>query len=249
MRTYSSAIALALLLAGLAAADIPFQKQAVREAIVPHGQFEGARGTCSVVYYNICSGWIWVWSPFTGRDAREADQIGVVFDLPEDCNMEPGSECLNLGFWWYWRYTVPGWGYTLSYHLWNADENNCKIGPAVGALLRQDPVERWNYYPGLGWTASDYVAITATMDRGALPYWVTDNNWKNAAAPIRCEGWPGPIEKHSFIFGEGYEGTICPTYYLGDGMGPVQFLMDASFESQGIAIEPASWGTIKSLFR
>jgi len=249
MRAHGTALALVALLVSTATADIPFQRQAVQEAIVPPGRVEGGTGTCSVVYYNICSGWFWLWSPFTDRDGRWMDQIGVVFDLPEDCGKAPGSECTHLGFWWYWRYTRPGYGYTLSYHLWNADDGNCKVGPAIGALYRQDPVERWNYYPGLGSTTSDYVTITATMDKGALPYWVTDNNHKNAAAPIRCAGWPGPIEKHSFIFGEGYQGTICPTYYVGDQLGPVQFLMRASFSCPETSIEPASWGTIKSLFR
>ncbi|MBM3320743.1 MAG: hypothetical protein FJY73_08730 [Candidatus Eisenbacteria bacterium] len=232
---------LALAMAVAAFADIPNRdKTAVQEAITPHGG-GGATGACSIVYYNLCSRWLWVWSGWS-----PGDEIGVVFDLPLDCGKLPGEECLNTGFWWYWRYTTPGWGYTVHYDVYDIDAAYCKIGGSLGTSASQDPVERWNFHPALGTAiTSDLGGILATWDKGGLPYAGTDNNYKNAAAPGLCPGYaPGPIR--SFIW---LPAAVCPTYYFGDGMGPVQLLMDAGFDCQPTATEDASWTGVKSLFR
>ncbi|MFH1679165.1 MAG: hypothetical protein ABIH26_00820 [Candidatus Eisenbacteria bacterium] len=248
MRSFLAATVLFAVLAGAALADVPFDRWAEREAIVPHGRVDGATGTCSIVYYNICSGWYWRYSPFRGDERIAGDHAGVVFDLPNDCAKEPGAECVHLGFWWYWRYTTPGWGYTLSYYLWPVDEDFCMVGEPIGSLLCQDPTERWNHYPGLGTTNADMVAVISVFDKGGLPHWCLDNNYRNSQAPIACDGWPGPLGVHSVYWGN-YDTMYCPPYFFADPVGPIQFIMDATFSCEGTPIEPASWGTIKSLFR
>ena len=55
-------------------ADIP-TPTAVQEAITPHSS-GGATGFCSIVYYNICSGWIWIYSGWA-----LGDEPGIAFDL------------------------------------------------------------------------------------------------------------------------------------------------------------------------
>ncbi|MFH1680789.1 MAG: hypothetical protein ABIH26_09100, partial [Candidatus Eisenbacteria bacterium] len=65
---------LCALLSSAALADVPNRpKEAVRDAIVPHG-IGGATGQCSVVYYNICSGWMWLYSGW-----EQGDEAGVAF--------------------------------------------------------------------------------------------------------------------------------------------------------------------------
>jgi hypothetical protein len=191
------------------------------------------------VYYNICSAWIWVW----GWGAL-GDEAGVVFDLPTACEKIPGELCANLEFWWYWRYTYPGYGYTVTYYLYPADSSLCKAGPRIGFLEGQDPVERWNHYDGLGATRNDMVALTASLDRGGGPYLATDNNVRNQQAGCA----PVPTEVHSVYYGD-YVTQYCPPQVWEDRLGPVNILMDATFSCGETSIEQASWGAIKKLFR
>ena len=192
MRFLLSLLSLALTLSSSAMADVPAEKRAERDGIASPGGSEGAAGICTIIYYNYCSGWIWLWSPFRAGGERDYYwQIGVVFDLPEDCGKEPDEECTNLQFWWYWRYTIPGYYFTLDYHLWELDDQWCKTGAAIGSILGDDPIERWNSYPGMGSTNADYVAITASSFY-CCPYWVTDAPARNANAPGACNGCPGP---------------------------------------------------------
>ncbi|MFH1680454.1 MAG: hypothetical protein ABIH26_07400, partial [Candidatus Eisenbacteria bacterium] len=168
------------------------------------------------------------------------------FDLPDDCGMR---ECDVTAFWWYWRYTMPGYSYTVSYSLYDLDPQFCKVGPPLATVQGPDPMERWNHLPsfpgGLG--MSDRVAIIASWDKGTLPYFCTDNNVKNYAAPNLCGGYAlGPIR--SFFWG-GLATQYCPPLYLGDALGPVDCLMDASFWCWETRTEPTSWGRVKTLFR
>jgi len=233
-----TAILVVLILAGAASAKprIPFQE--IRDEVVPHGGESLRLDACSVAYYNTCSGWVYLWAWSC------ADEAGVVFDLPSECGKTPGAPCTNEGFWWYWRYTHPGYTYTVSYRLYPVDSSYCKAGPPIGSLNRQDPIERWNYYAGLGTTESDLVALTAVMDWGGRPYLITDNSSKNQE--IGCA--PIPTVAYSMYYGE--EGfPYCPPQTFGDQLGPVNILMDATFSCEETSIEPASWGAIKTLFR
>ena len=107
-----------LLVASLAHADLDFPRQSAHDVIVPHGT-GGATGFCSIIYYNTCSNWFWLWGGWGVRH-----EVGVVFDLPSDCGQQPGEECVNTHFWWYWRYTHPGHGFTVTYRLYEVDASN-----------------------------------------------------------------------------------------------------------------------------
>jgi hypothetical protein len=236
-----------IFLSTLASADIPFRREAFHDDGLENQTSGWTSGTCTIVYYNYCSGWLWTYAPFAPARDRYYYQIGVVFNLPADCGKMPGEVCTNTGFWWYWRYTLPGYIDRVSYDLWVVDEDACKVGPSLGTLPDRDPIERWNYYSGLGSTTADHVAIMASPVSGS-PRIATDNNARNSQAPIACADWPGPIEPHSFWFGT--PGTqYCPPDAFRDGFGPVQILMRASFSCEATAVEPSSWGAIKTLFR
>ncbi|MBM3321572.1 MAG: hypothetical protein FJY73_12985 [Candidatus Eisenbacteria bacterium] len=233
-----TAILVVLILAGAASAEprIPFQE--IRDEVVPHGGESLRLDACSVAYYNTCSGWVWVWS------WGYAEEAGVVFDLPSECGKTPGTPCTNAGFWWYWRYTLPGYNYTVTYRMYAVNSLFYKIGDPLGSLSHQDPVERWNYYPGLGATESDLVALTAMPDWGGYPFLITDNNAKNQQ--VGCA--PVPSEQHTVYYGNWYDPYDPPEPLL-DGLGFVNILMDATFSCEETSIEPASWGAIKTLFR
>ncbi|MFH1277736.1 MAG: hypothetical protein ABIK65_05105 [Candidatus Eisenbacteria bacterium] len=215
----------------------------MQEAIAPHGT-GGATGVCSIVYYNYCSGWIWIYSGFAA-----GDEAGVAYDLPVDCGKLPGETCTNTHFWWYWRYTAPGYGFTVTYNLYNLDGQLCKILPSLGTST-SDPVERWNLEAGLGAVGSitsDDAAIIATYNAGTLPYLATDNNGKNYQAPLACPAYSvGGM--HGMYWG-GALTQYCPPQYFGDGYGAVEILADAGFDCQPTSTEDASWTGVKSLFR
>ena len=240
--------ALTLAVAFGAFADI-VNKTSVAEhnpGMTAHGQGGGgAAGSCSIIYYNFCSGWIWIWSGFVA-----GDEVGVNFDLPADCNKLAGEECCNTANWWYWRYTSPTYGFTVTYNLYNTDASGCLLGAPVGPSITLDPIERWNNSAGLGCVTSDVAALTATWDSGTLPYAATDNNASQLNTPAVCSLDPGtPGAGTSLQYVVAGTTVYCPPAAFADGVGYVDLMMDASFTCTATATEDASWGEIKSLFQ
>lgn len=199
----------------------------------------GGTGPCTLIYYNFCSGWIWIWSGFGAGDV-----IGVNYDLPTDCGKLAGETCCLTGHFWYWRYTQPAYGFTVTYGLYDTDAQGCITGTSYGSATL-DPVERWNYTAGLGCASTDVVALTATFDAGVLPYATTDNNASNANA-AGCGGLIGTGTSLQHIAA----GTTqyCPPAAFADGLGYTDMAVVAFFNC-GTATEEASWGEIKSLFQ
>ncbi|MBN1826173.1 MAG: hypothetical protein JW958_07900 [Candidatus Eisenbacteria bacterium] len=232
-----------LTVAFAAAANADFQREAMQEAIVPHGD-GAATGFCSIIYYNLCAGWLWTWTGW-----GPGDEVGVYFDLPVDCGKLAGEGCDNLGSWWYWRYTLPTYEYYVVVDLWELDATYCKTS-YVGGAAPIDPLERWNHYDGLGCVDADYVALIMTWVKGTLPRFCSTNNVANIAAPNPCAGFVVPtVPGHTFYWG-GPVTQYCPPQYLADGLGPSEGFVDASFDCQpGIATENTSWGAVKDLFR
>jgi hypothetical protein len=208
------------------------ERHRMQEAVVPHEVRLAPEATCSVIYYDVCSGWIWTWSGYQVRYA-------VVFDLPGDCGKEAGQPCTNTGFWWYWRYTNPGYQFPVSYEMYASDSALCSVGPAIGVLENQDPIEGWNAYQGLGTTMSGFVGIVAIS--ASFPMAATDA----AASNLQVGCSPVPAIVHSVL---GFA-SDCPPAAMEDDAGPCNLLMDATFSCETTAAEHASWGAVKSLFR
>lgn len=228
-------------------ADIPNRPCVPVKETVALDDRGAASGSCSIVYYNLCSRWLWVWS-----DWNQGDEVGVVFDLPADCGALPNEVCTNTEFWWYWRYTTPGWGYTITFNLYQVNEEGCKVGASLATIPRYDPFGEHGppgpiVFPEVV-DLTGRVAITATWDKGTLPRLATDNNAKNLAAPVLCPGY-SPSPAHSFFYG-GPSAPYCPPLPFEDAHGPVQILMDASFECRPvIGTAESSWSAVKTLFR
>jgi hypothetical protein len=210
----------------------PVERIGMREEFEHHHVRGRPPETCSIAYYELCSGWIWTWSGYQV-------QYAVVFDLPNDCGKQAGQLCTNTGFWWYWRYTNPGYQIPVTYSLYAADSALCRVGAPIGTLPDQDPIERWNAYPGLGSTTSDFVAIVAIS--ASFPMVATDNTTKNQA--IGCA--PIPTAVHSVLGFVSY----CPPTAMEDGLGPCNLLVDGEFYCAATTVELSSWGAIKTLFR
>jgi hypothetical protein len=229
-----------------ASADIVRDREAIQETLEPAHGAGGATGACSIVYYNLCSRWLWIWSGWA-----QYDIAGVCFDLPADCDKLPGETCVFTHMWWYWRYTAPTYGFLVNHKVWEADSDCCKIDPPVWVLAGADPVEGWNFFEPTGdvCITTDYAVITGDWVLGTLPYYCTTNNNKNYQAPGPCPGYT-VAPQHSWYYGT-VTTQYCPPYDIfNDGWGPSNTLMDAGFICEvGIGSEEASWGEIKGLFR
>ncbi len=223
-------------------ADVNLPRSAVQTGVEDIKVGGAGAGNCSIIYYNLCSGWIWLYSGFAA-----GDEVGVIFDLVGDCGKLPGAIICNTQGFWYWRFTSPKRGFTVSYNLFEADSIGCKVGASLGSLANSDPVERWNLLPGLGCVSGNMAVISATFDAGTLPYLGTDDNESNAAGGPNCLGI-GAGTGNSVYYGRPSRTQYCPPLYFSDGIGPVDFMMDASWYSI-TATEDASWGDVKSLFK
>jgi hypothetical protein len=230
-----------------ATAEVIRDKEAIQETLEPNHPSGGGTGPCSIVYYNLCSRWLWIWSGWGPFDVG-----GICFDLPNDCGKLPGETCAMTHFWWYWRYTQPTYGFTITYDLWEAGADCCKIHPSLCTIANVDPVERWNFHDecAAACITTDYAVLTAAFGpAGTLPYWCTTNNNKNYMAPNPCPGYT-VAPQHSWYYGT-VTTQYCPPYDLfNDGWGASNTLMDAGFTCDvGIGSEEASWGEIKGLFK
>ncbi len=233
---------LSLALAMGVIADVNKTKTALQTGAEDIKAAGAGAGTCSIIYYNLCSGWIWIYSGFAA-----GDEVGVIFDLVADCGKLPGETCCMTHGFWYWRFTSPTYGFTVSYGLFEVDANGCKTAQ-TGGLAFSDPAERWNLLPGLGCVTGDQAVICATFDAGTLPYMGTDNNQSNAAGGPNCLGI-GAGTGNSVFYGNPGATQYCPPQYFGDAIGPVDIMMDAGWICGTNATEDASWGDVKSLFR
>ncbi|MFH1277191.1 MAG: FlgD immunoglobulin-like domain containing protein [Candidatus Eisenbacteria bacterium] len=193
------------------------ERQPLHEEISRHERYGAATGTCSIVYYNLCSDQVLTWSGWA-----QDDEVGVIFDLPD-------TNTCNTGFWWYWRSVQPSYGFTMSYDLYEVDSAGCKVGTSLGSLSGIDPVEGWNFLSGLGCSGpSSRVAIIAKWDGGTLPSLVSEDNVAidtSSACPDTLIGRP----VRSVYFGN--SGTqYCPPQAISDALASVNILMDATFD-------------------
>jgi hypothetical protein len=171
----SWAFVLSIVLIAPAMGDVSDARTADRDAEIAREGAGGAAAFCSIIYYNFCSGWIWIWSGWDGANWTAGDEIGVVFDLAAECDKLPGEHCTNTIFYWYWRFTQPTY-WPITYYLYEADATGCKLGPPVGSRTDLDPLERWNIFPGLGVVTSDYALLSVSWDYGFLPRPATEVN-------------------------------------------------------------------------
>ncbi len=237
-------IALLFLLSTPADADVEVERRTSFEgARLYHQVGSGFAGTCTLTQYNICSGFVFVWNGFSA-----GDEVGVVYDLPALCAKDEGENCTNNAVWVYWRNTLPGRGFTVTYDMYEADGSGCKVGSSLGSYSH-DPVEEWNQLPGLGTTTVDKVAIIATFS-GTLPAAITDNNERNLAAGAGGECSDAVVgASTSYQFADNASPN-CPPSVFSDSLGPVDLLLKASFTcAAGSAQETRSWGGVKALFR
>lgn len=207
-------------------------------AIDGDGDDWAAGTTCTVSYYNICTGWLWVWSGWS-----PLDQMGVCFDT---C----GDNCELLSTRWRWWSGNPaGYGFTGTISVQSVDASCCPNG-----VLAQTT---WLAYSGWNqntWNVAvpNQFAVMGTLGPGigiASPGAVaSDHPAAGPTGPQACDTcYPATRVNHSFYWGTANT-LLCPGSPFNDGICDAELWMTASL-SCVISVEETSWGAVKNLYR
>ena len=225
----------------VASTGLALEKTAMR--VTDDGRGDGwAAGTqtCTVQYYNICTGWVWIWSGWS-----PGDRIGTAFT---DC----GGDCsLDTSFMFFVSEAPAGYGFTGTAAVYASDANECPTGAPLAsqALL---PVSFWNLvnWGGVAVPNNFVVAYDFASDQG-LPNPLahgTDHPAVGPTGPQACGAcYPTTRTNHSFYYGTAAS-PLCPGSILNDGVCDAQWLMDAAM-SCTVSVEDQSWGAVKNLYR
>ncbi len=231
-------IAVGLALAALVATAL--EKTAVRMTDVERGGWEAAT-TCSVVYYNYCTGWIWVYSDWSPNDV-----VGVCY---ETC-FGPGWEFSGLNYTWEFVYTgaPPGYGFTGTIDVWNADASCCPGSHQAGQPFYF--YSGWNAHEWSGMLINPEFVVTVTFGPGANhpSGMASDHPAPGPTGPQACGFcYPMPRTCRSYYYGT-TTSPYCPGISLSDGICCVEWIWDCSLWSEN-ALAESSWGNIKALYR
>lgn len=214
--------------------------------------------SCSIIYYNTCTGWIWVWSSWS-----PADRYGVHFYR--------GWANFNanlMNTWLFYAEAAPsGYGFTGQIDVFPADNSGCIVGPALAStpLL---PLSSWNQidFTGAGGVpvplnfVVSYTAGTPAMQIGDPHSIATDHPAAGPTGP-QAAGicYPTTRMNRSYYYGTP-SAPLCPGSPLNDGIADALLLIDVQLSYAGIpggsdcsahplAVQESSWGTIKALYR
>jgi hypothetical protein len=195
--------------------------------------------TCTVAYYNTCTGWIWCWSGYS-----PFDMVGV-------CVQEPCCTTTPVILQTSWHYlctgTPVGWGFTGTLDIFNADPQCAPTGPPLFSSVWL-PASGWNSF---GWGVPvpfPYVMAVTWGPGPANPSAIaTDHPAAGPTGPQAC-GYCYPSPRTTFSF---YYGTptspLTPGSPLDDGICYAELFWDFAFTC-GIGVEESTWGAIKGLY-
>lgn len=197
--------------------------------------------TCSVVYYNNCTGWLYYWTGWSPGDV-----FGTVMD---PCCQEGEIAAVMTGRAMFYNGSPAGYGFTSTMGIYDAPAG-CPVPPAIaeGTFLALN----WDY-----WTTVDFGGVQVTG-----PYALTiecagagnpiDPLSDHPAAvnpdPAQC-GYCFPTSRvaRSFYWGT-FSSVLCPGSTFFDDVCDANLFMISDF-SCGVGVEETSWGTIKNLYR
>ena len=204
------------------------------------------RGTdCTITYYNICTGWIWIWSGWS-----PGDQFGVSFT---SC-CAGGNESSVVGSWIYFGTGSPaGYGFTGTMEVYDADGNGCPTGASVYSDNMFLPTSGWNFVD----LSSSAVlvpdatfAMTYTLSATSgdpMDIW-TDHPAAGPTGPASCGScFPATRVANSFYYGTAAS-PLCPGSVLNDGVCDAEFIWDVDV-SCTVSVEATTWSSVKDLYR
>jgi hypothetical protein len=194
--------------------------------------------TCSVAYYNTCTGWVWIWSGWSPND-----RVGVNFDT---C----GDNCTLESNWWYvWTAAPSGYGFTGTIDVFAADGSGCPSGAPLASQVFL-PVSAWNLFSWGSLSVPNSFVVAGTFGPGlANPTaFASDHPAAGPTGPAACGlCYPTTRVNHSYYYGTSGS-PLCPGSALNDGICDAQLFLDAQLTCT-VAVEQESWGSVKNLYR
>ncbi len=196
--------------------------------------------TCTVAYYNFCTGWIWTWTNWA-----PGDRVGTWF--PSHCAGVGGTIASS------WLYVPqaapPGYGFTGTFGVHSTDALGCPIGTPL-ATQTFLPVSGWNLFE---WYVLTWNRFALVVEFGAAPGspigLASDHPAVSPVGGAAC-GTCYPLSRvtHSYHWGT-ETAPLCPGVPIFDGFCNAELLLDVEVLPPPYAVEPATWGRLKSLYR
>ncbi|MBZ0269256.1 hypothetical protein K8I85_13965 [bacterium] len=201
--------------------------------------------SCSVSYWNTCTGWLWVWDGWSPQD-----MMGVTFETC--CGNQESSTLESIGIYVYTG-SPTGYGFTGTLEAWDADETLCPTGSAIWSMSwLPTPATQGPVVIPVGVAIPDSnVTVTFTNGTGvgAPVSLVTDHPAAGPTGPQSCGFcYPSTRTIHSFYFGSPST-VLCPGSTLNDGICDSEFWWTAVFSCTPTSVDARSWGTLKNLYR
>jgi hypothetical protein len=197
------------------------------------GDWNAGSTTCSVQYYNICTGYIWVWSGWA-----DGSIVGNGFD---NCCGPEGQ--LDGSFFYYRTGGVPGYGFTGSAAVYAADGSDNPVGAAIASQA---------ILPAAGWNFSTWGVNVP--GRFLILHTVQDDLGLGTPVTIATDGAGGacgvcfPTTRTTNSYTYGTETAMIPPSPFNDGACFVELLTAAQMTCT-VSVEDESWGSIKNLYR
>lgn len=215
------------------------ERTAVRIDDLSHESWSAGQ-SCTVRYYNDCTGWVWVWS---GWDPGE--QFGTVF---HSCCSQAVLQLTNYLTFDAW---ASGWGPIGTVQLFDVQGGECPTGPPIASQLWVPPeTDGWHtIYWNVEVPQDFLLRITPGSFSGFSnpTAFGSDHPLAGPSGPAACGTcFPPGRMVHSYYYG--IQGQYCPGITLNDGLCDIEWCLEAVMNCP-VATEGQSWGQIKTLYR
>lgn len=235
-----------LLVASLSLLTLTPTASALQPVRLPDGDSPWSTGTtCELTYYNVCTGWVWIWQEPPGPATRwsEFDRVGVVATA---C-------CENPRLTATWLFAAqgayPGYGY-LDLSIRGTDASGCPSGAPLASQFLV-PVTGWNFSAWDLDVPPEFVLVgEVRTDYGHVEgcSMTTDHPAAQGGEPPACGScYPGARETRSWYWGTAAT-PICPGLPLFDGTCNAELMITLMLDCT-VSIQPQSWTSIKALYR
>ena len=223
----------------VATSGLALEKTAVRmnDSVRPGDWNAGT--SCTVQYYNTCTGWLWVWSGWSPGDV-----LGTCF---QSCCSGGGT--LSASALYVWTAAPSGYGYTGTISAADADVNCCPTNVLGSQVFF--PASGWNTYAWGANVGSNGVVVSVALGPGlgSPIVFPTDHPAAGPTGPQACGTcYPSPRTVNSFYYGT-VGSPLCPGSSLNDGVCGAELWHVALVTCQPISVEESSFGQIKNLYR
>ncbi len=208
-----------------------------------------AGATCSVTYWNACTGWLWLWNSWADEQNlwRHGARLGL---LVEPCCDETVLTSTQV---YCWDGVPVGYGFTGSVFVASADANGCPTTPLASQV----------YLPLSGavqhlWDVPVTGPVVLTVELAAINNCWPDRNYtvwptdQPSAGPTGPQAlglcYPETRVPHSFYYGTATS-PLCPGEPPFDGVGTAEWLRWGAQFTCAVGLDHQSWSSVKALYR